>query len=130
MFLGIAMAVLNRCAVAVAAKPPMREWSRTFWSREDMESVVEEESLYLIPTYDDEPEAQSILRAHYNGIFQSELELWSRDPSHWPTPLSFDLFVSWFAVRFFPLIEDLAQEPLRSYGVENDFDARLHQALN
>jgi hypothetical protein len=33
-------------------------------------------------------------------------------------------------VRFFPLIEDLAQEPLRSYGVENDFDARLHQALN
>ncbi len=95
-----------------------------------MESVVEEESLYLIPTYDDEPEALVILRAHYNGIFQSELELWSRDPSHWPAARTYELFASWFAVRFFPLIEDLAEEPLRSYGIESDFDASLHQALN
>ena len=70
------MAVLNRCAIAVAPKPPMREWTRPFWTREDMESLGEEESLYLIPTYDDEAGALALLEEHHNAIFAAELELW------------------------------------------------------
>ena len=77
-----------------------------------------------------EAEAEAILQAHFSGIFQSELELWCRDPSRWPPLRTFELFADWFAVRFYPLIEDLSAEPLRSYAAESDFDAGLHQALN
>jgi hypothetical protein len=33
------MAVVNRCAVAVAARRPMLDWSRPFWTRDDMEGL-------------------------------------------------------------------------------------------
>ena len=36
------MAVLNRCAIAVAPKPPMREWTRPFWTREDKKRMGDE----------------------------------------------------------------------------------------
>lgn len=123
------MAVINRCAVAVAAKAPMREWSRSFWTREDMESLHEEESLYLIPPYDDDSQAQRILADHHDAIFRSELELWCRDSARWPTPRTLDLFHAWFAVRLFPLVEDLGGEPLSPYGDAEMIANQLRQAL-
>lgn len=123
------MAVLNRCAVAVAPKPPMRDWTRPYWTREDMESLGDEESLYLIPAYDDEEQAVAILRAHHEAIFRSELELWCRDPDQWPSPRGFALFEAWFRVRLFPLVEDLAAEPLRTYDNGGDQSGSLRQAL-
>jgi hypothetical protein len=123
------MAVLNRCALAVAPKPPMREWSRPFWTREDMESLGEEESLYLIPTYDDEAAALVVLEEHYEPIFTAELELWCLEPGRWPAPRDYALFLDWFSLRFFPLVVDLGSEPLATYAVETSFSASLRQAL-
>jgi hypothetical protein len=123
------MAVLNRCAIAVAPKPPMREWSRPFWTREDMESLGEEESLYLIPTYDDEAAALVVLEKHYEPIFTAELELWCLEPGRWPAPRDYALFLDWFSLRFFPLVVDLGSEPLATYAVETSFSASLRQAL-
>jgi hypothetical protein len=124
------MAVLNRCAIAVAPKPPMREWSRPFWTREDMESLGEEESLYLIPTYDDEAAAMAVLEEHYAPIFTAELELWCLEPGRWPAPRDYALFLEWFSLRFFPLVVDLGSEPLATYAVETSFSASLRQALS
>ena len=123
------MAVLNRCAIAVAPKPPMREWSRPFWTREDMESLGEEESLYLIPTYDDEAAAMAVLEKHYAPIFTAELELWCLEPGRWPARRDYALFLDWFSLRFFPLVVDLGGEPLASYAVETSFSSSLRQAM-
>jgi hypothetical protein len=123
------MAVLNRCAIAVAPKSPMREWSRPFWTRQDMESVGDEQSLYLIPTYDDDDAALALLSHLHEGIFAAELDLWCGDRDLWPSPRSFDLFLQWFSLRFFPLVDDLGTEPLVSYAVGNRFRARLGDAL-
>jgi hypothetical protein len=124
------MAVLNRCAIAVAPKPPMREWTRPFWTREDMESLGEEESLYLIPTYDDEAGALALLEEHHDAIFAAELELWCLDPERWPAPRDYALFLDWFSLRFFPLVVDLGREPLATYAVDTRFSASLRQALD
>jgi hypothetical protein len=125
-----AMAVLNRCALAVAPKPPMREWSRPFWTREDREGGVAQESLYLIPVYDDETAALALLRDLHEQIFAAELDLWCGDRQLWPSPRSFDLFLQWFSLRFFPLVEDLGVEPPIVYGVGEGFLGTMADALD
>jgi hypothetical protein len=124
-----AMAVLNRCAIAVAPKPPMREWSRRFWSREDREGYADEQSLYLIPTYDDETSALELLSSHYEAIFTAELDLWCVDDQLWPSPRSFDLFQRWFSLRLFPLVDDLGLTPLITYTVPGSFRDSVREAL-
>jgi hypothetical protein len=124
------MAVVNRCAIAVAPRQPMRDWSRPFWTREDMEGLNDEHSLYLIPTYESEAEAQQRLRERFAAIFEAELDLWCRDRMLWPEPRPFELFEQWFSVRFFPLVEDLAGEELLSYELDESFNDSVRTALN
>lgn len=124
------MAVLNRCALAVAPKSPMREWSRPFWTREDQLAGAEDESLYLIPAYDDETAALALLKGLYERIFAAELDLWCVDRQLWPDPRSFDLFLQWFSLRFFPLVEDLGVEPLVAYATGERFLGSMAEALD
>jgi hypothetical protein len=123
------MAVLNRCAITVASLPPMVEWSRPFWTRDDMEGTGEEASLYLIPTYQSEEEAHIALSERFAAIFEAELDLWCVDRSRWPQPRSFELFQQWFSVRFFQLVEDLGTEPLHAYEVDESFQHTLRDAI-
>jgi hypothetical protein len=123
------MAVLNRCAIAVAPRSPMREWSRAFWGPEDHRDDSDEPSLYLIPTYDDDAEALTLLGELYDGIFSSELTLWCDDRELWPAPRSFDLFLQWFSLRLFPLVDDLGSEPLTVFAVPDRFRSSLGDAL-
>jgi hypothetical protein len=125
-----AMAVLNRCALAVAPNSPMREWSRPFWSREDQAGGPADESLYLIPAYDDDGSALALLRELHGEIFAAELDLWCVDRQLWPSPRNFDLFLQWFSLRFFPLVEDLGVEPLVAYRVGEGFRGSVADALD
>jgi hypothetical protein len=124
------MAVINRCALAVAPRAPMREWSRPFWSPEDRLGGATDESLYLIPAYDDQVAALAQLRGLHEEIFAAELDLWCVDRQLWPSPRSFDLFLQWFSLRFFPLVEDLGVEPLITYGVGEPWRGRVSDALD
>jgi hypothetical protein len=123
------MAVLNRCAIAVAPRQPMVDWSRPFWTRDDMEGLGEDHSLYLIPTYDNDGEAQQRLHDSYGKIFAAELDLWCRDRSLWPQFRNLELFETWFTVRFYPLVEDLGREPLDTYAIEDGFEDVLREAM-
>ena len=106
------MAVLNRCALAVAPNPPMREWSRPFWTREDLEGGPADESLYLITAYDNDGAALALLKDLHEQIFAAELDLWCGDRQLLPASRSFALFLQWFSLRFFPRVEDLGVDPL------------------
>jgi hypothetical protein len=123
------MAVVNRCAISVAPRRPMLDWSRPFWTREDMEGLGDEQSLYLLPTWDDEGELQRRLAERWPAIFEAELDLWCRDRQLWPHPRDFALFQEWFELRFFPLVEDLGGEPLRNFELEEAFEATLRESL-
>lgn len=123
------MAVVNRCAVSVAPRRPMLDWSRPFWTREDMEGLGDEQSLYLLPTWDDEGELHARLEERWPAIFEAELDLWCRDRELWPRPRNFTMFQEWFVLRFFPLVEDLGGEPIRSFDLEEGFETTLREAL-
>lgn len=111
------MAVLNRCAIAVTPREPMRTWRRPFETREDMEAL-EEETVYLVPTFDDEQDALRCVEAHCRAIFEAELDIWCRDRRLWPQQRDPEQFQRWFRVRLFPLVEDLADLPLTPYDPE------------
>ncbi|MFM8605970.1 MAG: hypothetical protein ACKOBY_10710 [Cyanobium sp.] len=123
------MVVVNRCAVAVAARRPMLDWSRPFLTREDMEGLGDEQSLYLLPTWDDGPELEQRLQERWSAIFEAELELWCRDRQLWPSPRSYPMFLEWFELRFFPLVEALGGEQLRSVELEPGVEAAVGDAL-
>ena len=123
------MAVLNRCGLAVAPRQPMVDWTRPFWTREDMEGLGEDHSLYLIPTYDTEVEAQDRLLDSYGQIFAAELDLWCRDGSRCPQPRSHELFEEWYSVRIFPRIEDLDTDPLQTYVIDDHLQDALREAM-
>ena len=123
------MAVVNRCALAVAPRPPMREWSRAFWPDPAAAAVAAEPSLYLIPPLDDTAAAQELLQGIYGPIFAAELDLWCGDRNRWPTPLSFELFEQWFSLQLFPLVTDLGDEPLQSWAVGEVFREQVREAL-
>lgn len=123
------MVVINRCAVAVAPRRPMLDWSRPFWTREDMEGLGDEQSLYLLPTWDDEDQMRQRLEERWPTIFEAELDLWCRDRELWPNPRDFGMFQEWFELRCFPLVEDLGGEPLRGFDLEEGFETSLREAL-
>jgi hypothetical protein len=123
------MPVVNRCAVAVSARKPMIDWTRPFWTREDMEGLGEEQSLYLLSTWDEEREIERRLQERWAEIFESELELWSRDRQLWPPSRSYGMFLAWFELRFFPLVEDLSSEPLRCFEAQEGIETTIREAL-
>jgi hypothetical protein len=123
------MAHLNRCAVTVRPRQPMLDWLRPFAIAAEQQSVLQECSLYLIPCYEQDVEAWQRLRDVSAHIFQSELELWCRDPGRWPQDRSHGVFLAWFSVCFHPLVDDLASEPLHRATVDPGFRDLLRQTL-
>ncbi len=95
-----------------------------------MEGLGDDHSLYLLPTYDSEVEAQERLLDSYGRIFAAELDLWCRDRSRWPQPRSLELFEAWFSVRFFPLVDDLGDADLRPYRIDPELQDVMREALS
>lgn len=95
-----------------------------------MAALAEEQSLYLIPPYDDGQAAQAVLRGIYGAIFAAELNLWCGDQALWPKPLSFELFEQWFSLQLFPLVNDLGSSPLQRWETEDAFRKRVLDALS
>ena len=112
------MAVINRCAIGLAPRQPLIDWSRRISGAAEMSWRAEDHSLYLIPAYENPAQALELLEAQYLEMFENELDSWCRDASQWPDPRSYDLFREWFDVRFYDLVEDLSDEPLS----HEDFD--------
>jgi hypothetical protein len=107
------MAVVNRCAISLAPRQPLIDWSRRISDEAELIWGAEDHSLYLIPPYENPAEAQAWLETHYDWIFANELESWCRDASLWPDPRSYSLFRDWFAVRFYDLVDDLSDGDLK-----------------
>lgn len=123
------MAVVNRSALAVAPRPPMREWSRAFGSDSAAAALAAEPSLYLIPTLEEGAVSEALLQGIYGSIFSAELDLWCGNRDLWPAPLSFEMFEQWFSLRVFPLVTDLAAEPLAILDVGQAFCDQVRDAL-
>ncbi len=103
------MGVVNRCALGVRAREPLRAWARTI--DPDLETDWgDDPSLYLIPEYDNDEQGEELLRHGFDEIFQAELDSWCTDPQTWPHERTYELFLEWFEVIFYPVVEDLVDD--------------------
>lgn len=103
------MGIVNRCAVGVTANQPVRQWAGSV-APDSQCDWGEDPSLYLIPEYGSDQEAEQMLREVYEEIFETELDSWCTDPDTWPQGRTYELFREWFAVTFFSVVDDLVED--------------------
>lgn len=99
--------MINRSAVIVRPKQPYLAWADQLDNSGLLPFVEGEQTVYLLPEYDDDVEAMEILSQGYDAIFETELEGWHTDESAWPTNRTFAMFREWFTVEFHSVVEDM-----------------------
>jgi hypothetical protein len=104
--------MLNRAALIVRPAKPFQEWAAGLDDSGLVPSADDEQTVYLIPDFDDDDEFESILRVIYAGIFEHQLYGWHTVESAWPKKRSFEIFREWFQIEYHTVIEDLVAGPL------------------
>ena len=108
--------MLNRSLLIVRFKQPFLDWAV---SLDDSGLVPElgDETAYLVPEFDDEKEAERILKRVYEEVFERELTSWDTQESRWPKPRTLALFREWFDIQLHSMVEDLGDDALEDDGV-------------
>jgi len=99
--------MLNRGLVIVRPKQPYLDWASALDDSGLVPDPTGEQTVYLIPSYEDDEEAWKILESVYPLIFEHELEGWDTDTTTWPQDRDLAMFKDWFAVEFHSVVEDL-----------------------
>jgi len=107
--------MLNRGAIIVRPKQPFLDWAAQLDVTGHLPNPNDEQTVYLIPEYDDDIEAVRILSEGYDVIFEAELEGWHTRQSDWPKNRTFAMFREWFDIEFHSVVEDLCE-----YAIEDD----------
>jgi hypothetical protein len=71
-----------------------------------------EQTVYLIPEFEDDDAYEELLASIYPEIFERELDGWCTDESTWPKARNLAMFKAWFTIECHSMIEDLCLEPL------------------
>ena len=101
--------MLNRGSVIVRPKQPYIDWASQLDDSGLVPSVEGEQTVYLVPEYDNDEHALQIIAQCFDIIFEAELSGWHLDESAWPKKRTFSMFLDWFSLEFHSVIEDLCE---------------------
>lgn len=104
--------MLNRSVLIVRPRPPYLDWAAEVDDTPDRPDPEDERTIYLIPSFESDEEAQQILEQVYETVFELELLAWDTDESAWPENRDFATFQEWFDVELHSLVEDLCDEEI------------------
>ena len=99
--------MLNRAVLIVRPKQPYVDWAAGLDGSGPVPDPEDEQTVYLIPSYEDDDEAWEIVEDLYETIFESELYDWHPDESAWPQDRDFEMFQDWFEIELHSVVEDL-----------------------
>ena len=99
--------MLNRGVVIVRPKRPFLDWAAGLDDSGIVPDPNGEQTVYLIPSYEDDDAAWEILEKVHRAIFENELYGWHTDEAAWPRDRDFATFKEWFAVELHSVVEDL-----------------------
>ena len=99
--------MLNRTALVVRPAPPFVAWAASLDDAGTVPDVDGEQTVYLVPPFDDDADAQRVLKIVYARIFEQELFDWYTDETRWPQKRTLALFRQWFTLEWHTVIEDL-----------------------
>lgn len=112
------MKLLNRSAFAVLPRQPFADWANGLPDSDELnhrltlEEHRREGTVYLIGEVASEADLEQALAQHWHSIFENELAAWDEMADHWPDPLSFELFQSWFEATPQVMVIDLERAPI------------------
>ena len=84
----------------------------------------DEQTVYLVPSYQDDEEAWEVLKEVYSEIFEGELFAWHMDEKAWPMLRNCEVFKQWFSIEFHSMVEDLCR-----YEIVDDDDEEVPPPL-
>jgi hypothetical protein len=99
--------MLNRGVVIVRPKRPYLDWAAGLDDSETVPDPTGEQTVYLIPSYEDAETAFEFLETLHPAIFENELYGWHTDEAAWPRGRNFAMFKDWFEIELHSVVEDL-----------------------
>jgi hypothetical protein len=93
------------------------DWAAQLDDSGILPDATEEQTVYLIPSFEDDDEAWAILEEIYPTIFENELYGWHTDDAAWPKKRTFAMFKAWFTIELHSVVEDLC-----SYEIVDEDD--------
>jgi hypothetical protein len=99
--------MLNRGALIVRPKQPYLDWAASLDDSGLVPNPADEQTVYLVPGFADDEEAERILRKIYAEVFERELFGWHTDETAWPKNRTFAMFKKWFQFELHSIVEDL-----------------------
>lgn len=99
--------MLNRALLIVRPKQPFLDWAAQLDDSGLVPKVEGEQTAYLVPEFENDDDAQRILRLVYTEVFERELYSWHTDESAWPKKRSLAVFRKWFEIELHSIVEDL-----------------------
>jgi len=104
--------MLNRSVLIVRPAEPFIKWLSGLGNPNLVPSTFDEETVYLIPEYEDAKAANRILKTVWSEVFERELYEWHTDLRAWPKKRTFKMFKLWFVIEFHSVVEDLCASEL------------------
>ncbi len=101
---------VNRSSLVIRAKEPFREWILSLPEPPvniTLEEINDDNTIYLIPEYEEDKDREKLLRKKYSDIFCELLEDWCLDETYWPQSRTIATFKKWFDVEFHSIVIDL-----------------------
>ena len=109
--------MLNRGVLIVRPKQPYLDWAAGLDDSGVVPDPKDEQTVYLIPEFEDDDEAWEVLEGIYVEVFERELEGWHTDETAWPSNRTFAIFKDWFEIELHSVVEDLC-----AYEISDDED--------
>jgi len=104
--------MLNRGVLIVRPKQPYLDWATALDDSGILPDPSGEQTVYLVPEFEDDDEAQAVLTTVYSEVFERELLGWHTDEAAWPRQRDFKTFKSWFSIELHSVVEDLCADHL------------------
>lgn len=105
--------MINRSAILVRPRQPYLDWAASLGDADLLPKADDERTVYLVPIFEDDEQADEVLDRCAETIFENELFGWHTEAADWPEDRSLEVFLEWFEVEMNSVVEDLSAVPIR-----------------
>lgn len=103
--------MLNRAVLIVRPAKPFLDWAAGLDDSGLVPSPNDEQTVYLVPQFQNDEEREAVLNAVYAEVFERELFGWHIVPEDWPKNRTLKTFRAWFQIEMHSIVEDLVDGP-------------------
>src|SRR5690349_8148625 len=99
--------MINRGALIARPKQRFLDWAASLDDSGILPNVEGQQTVYLIPEWNDENDNEAIIDEFFADLFENALWAWHTDESAWPTNRDLKTFRDWFKIEFHSIVKDL-----------------------